>query len=92
MTEEKTKISLKYLAEIKALKDVHSLLTAHNWAKLNSYTEEISALSLTGTDYGKPNATELQTRLAQDNRAMFNKLREIIDVRVKEVEAEFAAL
>lgn len=92
MTEEKIKLSLAYVSEIKSLKAVMEICEAYQWTKHCEHNDKCNKLSLLGTDYGKPNATEIATKFAKGNREMFSKMRDIVDERIKEIQTEFDKL
>lgn len=92
MTEEQIKIGAEYLAEIKSLNELGGILNTYRWGLLKEYGEITSGLNLLGTDHGKPNATKLQTTFGYGNRKLFSDIKDLIDVRVKELENDFKEL
>ena len=81
-----------YLIEIKSLEEVYGIISAYGWKTKEGYAEPLNSLSLLGTDYGKPNATEQMTKFAEGNREMFDKIKKIINERIIILEEEFKEL
>ena len=92
MTSDKIKEGTAYLIELKALKEVKKICSAYGWKKIQEYDKVVSDLSVLGTDYGKPNATEVMTHLAKGNRKMFSEMGDIIEKRILVLEKEFSEL
>lgn len=92
MTTEKLEKGAYLLIEIKALKDVVGICSAQGWKTAITYKDVKSNLSVLGTDYGKPNATELMTEVAQKNRKMFSEMSDIVNKRIEELEKQFEEL
>lgn len=92
MTTEKLEKATEYLINIKALKEVSKICSAYGWKKIQEYDGVKSQLSVLGTDYGKPNASETMTHISQGNRKMFSEMEEIVNKRIKILEKEFEDL
>lgn len=92
MTLEKIEKSTEYLINIKALKEVAKICSAYGWKQIQKYDNFKNELSVLGTDYGKPNATETTTYIAQGNRKMFSDIEKIVNDRIKVLEEEFDKL
>ena len=92
MTTEKLEKATEYLINIKALKEVSKICSAYGWKKIQEYDGVKSQLSVLGTDYGKPNASEIMTHISKGNRKMFSEIEEIVKKRIKILEKEFDEL
>jgi hypothetical protein len=92
MERNKLEDGLTYIAEIDALKKLSRQLETYHYERWQANKDLKDRISLLGTDYGKPNATELGTKIAQGNRSMLYEMKKIVDERIKAVEEEFKAL
>ncbi len=92
MTTDKLEIGTEYLINLKALKEVAKICSAYGWKKIQEYDNVKSSLSVLGTDYGKPNASEIMTHISQGNRKMFADMEKIVNERIKVLEKEFDEL
>jgi hypothetical protein len=81
-----------YLAEIKALEDLYKHLEDFVRAHSSVHGDIVDRIHLLGTDYGKPNASKLMTKIAEGNRLMFWEIKQLTKNRIEVLEEEFKKL